>query len=109
MSREEAYHALAVCGDASCEYGMAQFAETFFWIIGGRAFEEEDFEICHDVVVVRVWGASTIKIEVGRIVHGSQHEGHKSWRMTFETTFTHASLGSGCKKGKVPTQYVVRK
>jgi hypothetical protein len=51
-------HALAVCGDAVCEDFIAEFAEAFFGVVGGGAFEEEDIEVRHCVVVfVCVWNA----------------------------------------------------
>jgi len=48
------YHALAVRGDAFCEYCIAEFLEAFFGVLGGCAFEEEDVEVCHCGVVL-VW------------------------------------------------------
>jgi hypothetical protein len=58
------YHALAVGGDAVCEDFIAEFAEAFFGVVGGGAFEEEDIEVRHCVVVLFVWNA-VVGTEVG--------------------------------------------
>jgi hypothetical protein len=57
------HHALAVCGDAVCENFITEFTEAFFGVVGGGAFEEEDVEVRHCVVLF-VWNA-VVGTEVG--------------------------------------------
>jgi hypothetical protein len=63
-SKAIGYHALAVCGDAVCEDFITEFTEAFFGVVGGGAFEEEDVEVRHCVVVLFVWNA-VVGTEVG--------------------------------------------